>query len=290
MRREDGFIELPGGKVWYCAVGDGPLTPFIALHGGPGANSNLQHVFEAFAGKRRVIFYDQLGGSGKSDQPQDPSLYTIERYVEELHCVREALDLDDVHIHGQSWGTVLATAYALQYPSGLRSLILSSPAINIPLLESETLRLMNEMPAPFNEILIKHQREGTTDSIAYIDAFIEFNRRHFTYDENMLEGMRQNLISGEMNIVQQTMWNRVGTETRGTLRNVNLTPRLPEIQVPMLFACGRYDKCSPALTADAHAMVHDAEMHIFEHSAHFPQLSETETYLDCISAFIAKHD
>ncbi len=289
-KREEGFIEVPGGKVWYCSCGDGPLTPFIALHGGPGANSHLQHVFEALATDRRVIYYDQLGGTGKSDQPQDPSLYTIERYVEELHCIRQALQLDHLHIHGQSWGSILATAYALKYPQGIKSIMLSSPAINIPLIESETLRLMKAMPKPYCDILIKHQDADTTDSIEYIDAFIEFNRRHFTYDENMLSGMRDNLINGVTNIVQETMLDRIGVSTHGTLSGLDLSDQLHKLSAPLLFACGRFDKSTPELTAAAHAQVEEAEMHVFEDSAHFPQISETEAYLRCIDTFIRKHD
>ena len=60
------------------------------LNGGPGLPCNylreplLRMVDEGY----RVVTYDQLG-SGASDKPTDPSLWTIGRYVEEVETVRQ---------------------------------------------------------------------------------------------------------------------------------------------------------------------------------------------------------
>ena len=35
----EGFIEVPGGKVWYRIHGEGDKSPVLALHGGPGSSS-----------------------------------------------------------------------------------------------------------------------------------------------------------------------------------------------------------------------------------------------------------
>ena len=51
----------------------------------------------------QVLLYDQLG-SGKSDVLDDPALWVVPRFVEELETVRTALGLGRVHLMGQSWG------------------------------------------------------------------------------------------------------------------------------------------------------------------------------------------
>jgi len=98
MKSEEGYIDVPGGKVWYRAVGDNAeATPLLCLHGGPGFTHYYLEALEALADRRRVIFYDQLG-CGRSDRPGDLTLWNVDRFVEELAQVRSALKLDRLHL------------------------------------------------------------------------------------------------------------------------------------------------------------------------------------------------
>ncbi|MDQ8168785.1 MAG: hypothetical protein P3C09_13635, partial [Gemmatimonadota bacterium] len=67
---QEGMIDVPGGKVWYRRIGNGPGVPLLALHGGPGGTSCRFEVLAPLANERPVIFYDQLG-SGRSEHPTD---------------------------------------------------------------------------------------------------------------------------------------------------------------------------------------------------------------------------
>ena len=111
----EGFIDVPGGRVWYRVVGSGSGTPLLLLHGGPGVPSYYLKPLMALADERPVIFYDQLG-CGHSDRPADSTLWTIDRYVEELDQVRRTLGLSQVHLLGHSWGTILANEYVHRQP------------------------------------------------------------------------------------------------------------------------------------------------------------------------------
>jgi proline iminopeptidase len=98
MTEEEGYIEVPGGRVWFRSVGEsaGGRAPLLCLHGGPGFTHNYLEPLEVLADRRRVIFYDQLG-CGNSERPDDPndlSLWTVERFVEEVAQVRAALGLE----------------------------------------------------------------------------------------------------------------------------------------------------------------------------------------------------
>ena len=121
LRSGEGFVQTPGGRVWYRIVGSGSRTPLLVLHGGPGVPSTYLKPLAALADERPVVFYDQLG-AGKSDHPKDSTLWTVDHYVSELARVREALGLREVHLYGHSWGTVLATEYALTKPKGLEKI------------------------------------------------------------------------------------------------------------------------------------------------------------------------
>ena len=76
IESREGRISVTGGEVWYRVVGGGDAVPLLTLHGGPGAGHDYLESLEALADERPVVFYDQLG-CGKSDQPEDTSLWRI---------------------------------------------------------------------------------------------------------------------------------------------------------------------------------------------------------------------
>jgi proline iminopeptidase len=130
-------IETPKGtfKVWTKRFGRNPRVKLLLLHGGPGATHEYFEGLESFLAAEGIefIYYDQLG-SAWSDQPKDESLWTTERFVEEVEQVRQALGLtkDDFYLLGQSWGGILAVEYALKYQQHLKGLVISNMMMSIP--------------------------------------------------------------------------------------------------------------------------------------------------------------
>src|SRR5262249_739850 len=122
LQPREGFVEVPGGRIWYRIVGGGTRTPLLVLPGGPGAARSSLNPLAALPEERPVIVYDQLG-AGRSDKPTDVTLWRVERFIEELRRLRVALALDEIHLLGHSWGTMLAADYMLTKPAGVRSLI-----------------------------------------------------------------------------------------------------------------------------------------------------------------------
>src|SRR5688500_9407035 len=174
----EGFVQVPGGRVWYRIMGTGDRTPLLLLHGGPGGRSCSFSVLSDLAADRRVIYYDQLG-SGRSDRPTDLALWRTGRFVEELHAVRKALDLDEMHLLGHSWGGTLATEYLLtKGQQGVRSVVLSSPLISTPRWLEDTRRLRRTLPPPVQSALDKCEAVETADEPACVAANDVFNE-HF---------------------------------------------------------------------------------------------------------------
>lgn len=135
MLVKEDFISFQGYRIWYRIVYSQKKSyrlPLLCLHGGPGFTWDSFEPLEAItATGRDIIFYDQLG-CGNSDDPQNPSMYTVNLYVDEIGVVRRALGLDHVHILGHSWGGMLAMEYALTQPLGLASLILTDTGASTP--------------------------------------------------------------------------------------------------------------------------------------------------------------
>jgi len=130
-------VQTPKGTfhVWTKRFGNNPRIKLLLLHGGPGATHEYFECMESFLPQEGIefIYYDQLG-SAYSDQPNDKDLWTIERFVEEVEHVRQALSLnkDNFYLLGHSWGGILAMEYALKYQQNLKGLIISNMMASAP--------------------------------------------------------------------------------------------------------------------------------------------------------------
>jgi proline iminopeptidase len=130
-------IETPKGtfRVWTKRVGNNPSIKVLLLHGGPGFTHEYLEAFDSYFPSASIeyYYYDQLG-SYYSDQPEEPELWDLPRFVEEVEQVRQALGLsqDNFYLYGQSWGGMLAIEYALKYQQHLKGLIISNMMASIP--------------------------------------------------------------------------------------------------------------------------------------------------------------
>lgn len=280
----EGYVDVRGGKVWYQIVGMGNRIPLITLHGGPGSTQYALAPLAALADERPVVFYDQLG-CGKSDRPDDTSLWHIDRFVEELAELRKRLGLDRVHILGHSWGTMLAMDYFLTRPRGIVSLIFSGPCLSVSRWIDDCNELRKQLPPDVQETLDKHEKEGTTDSEEYRQASLVFIRRHVARLDPPPEALVKSR-EGRGAIVYQTMWGSNEFYMTGNLDGYDRSGDLKEIDVPTLFSCGRVDEATPKTTEWYHSLTPGSEFVVYENSAHMPQFEETERYISVVRDFI----
>src|SRR6266567_2094346 len=130
-------IHTPVGdfKVWTKRFGNNPRIKVLLLHGGPAMTHEYMECFESFFPKEGFEFYeyDQLG-SYYSDQPKDSSLWTTDRFVEEVEQVRKAIggDRSNFYILGNSWGGILGMQYALKYQDNMKALIVANMVASCP--------------------------------------------------------------------------------------------------------------------------------------------------------------
>jgi len=286
VRVEEGRIPFRGHETWYRSVGDGPGLPLLCLHGGPGSTHINLIPLEGLGDERRVVLYDQLG-SGNSSRPSDRSLWTVELFLAELDAVRQALGLDRFHLLGHSWGGMLAQEYALTQPDGLVGLVLSSTLSSAALWREESLRLRAELPREIAAQLDRHEESGTTNDPEYERAMLEFLHRHFCRIDPWPPIVDEILRTTNLE-VYTTMWGPSEANPTGILAGWDVTPRLGEIRVPALVLCGRHDEATPRQAETIAAALPDAQLVVFEESAHLAPLEETDRYLETVRAFLAR--
>jgi proline-specific peptidase len=233
METKEGFISVPGGKVWYKAVGENKNTPLLILHGGPGFSTHSMEGIEALADERMVIYYDQLG-AGRSERPNDKSLWNVDRFVEELQAIRDHLGLEEVHILGHSWGTMLGASYTLTKPIGVKSIIFSSPCLSAKLWAKDQAKYRKDLPPKTQVVLDRCENEGSTDTKEYEAAMMEVYQRHVCRLDPWPETLLQSFEFSNMD-VYHTMWGPSEFFATGTLKDFDVTDRLHEIEIPSLF-------------------------------------------------------
>jgi proline iminopeptidase len=166
-------VTTPAGefRVWTKRTGNNPALKLLLLHGGPGATHEYFLGFDSFLPAAGVEFYyyDQLG-SGWSDQPDEPSLWQVDRFVDEVEQVRQALglDADSFVLLGQSWGGILAIEYALRHQQHLKGLVISNMMASIPAYNAyaESVLVPGLDPATVAEIK-RMEAAGLTDDPRY---------------------------------------------------------------------------------------------------------------------------
>ncbi len=171
-------ITTPKGpfKVWTKRVGNNPKIKVLLLHGGPAMTHEYLEVFDSYfpAAGIEYYYYDQLG-SAYSDQPDEPELWEIPRFVDEVEQVRQALKLDkeNFYLFGHSWGGVLAIEYALKHQEHLAGLIVSNMVASGPSYNAYANDVL--MPAMNQQLLAEAKRleaTGDTANPRYMELLI----------------------------------------------------------------------------------------------------------------------
>jgi L-proline amide hydrolase len=291
VNEREGTIAFRGYRTWYRIVGEGEdpgRLPMLALHGGPGMSHDYLEPLAAVAETgRRVIFYDQLGGSGRSDQPHAPEMWTVDLYKDELATVIRELRLERYHLFGSSWGGMLAMEHALTQPKGLASLVIASSPASMRQWVAEANRLRAELPPDVQRTLLEHEEAGTTTDPAYQEAMLVFYRRHVCRSEPWPECVKRAFERLEAHPeVYNTMNGPSEFHVTGTIRDWDIVNRLGEIRVPTLVTSGEFDEATPAINETVHSRIQGSESVIFPDCSHMAFVEEPDRYIAVLTAFL----
>lgn len=282
----EGFIEVPGGQVWFREVGEGDETPLLCLHGGPGASHHTLEALEGLASRRRVVFYDQLG-CGKSDRPDNRALWVVDRFVEELAQVRAALGLERLHLFGNSWGGMLALQYVLDRRPDLESLILCGSPASMPRWVAGCNDLLAQQPAEVVKVIRDHEADGFTSCPEYQAAILAFYREHFCRLSPWPASLERSFAEAG-HTVYAVMNGPSEFTVTGTLKDWDVMDRLGEIAVPTLLVGGRYDECRPALLEEMSERIPGATLAIIEEASHLCFAERPAEFAAVVNAFLER--
>lgn len=287
--RKEGFISVPGGNVFYTTFGDlnGKNNPLIVVHGGPGFSHDTLEVLAPLSKNRPLILYDQLG-CGRSDRPNDKSLWQLERYTTELDDMVKYFNLNRYHVLGHSFGGSIVLEHGLTHPSGLLSITLSSALVSVKDWIADTNIRKKELPKAIQLAIEKHEAQNTTDSEEYKNAIKEFNRRFLCRLDPKPIVYQKALENFNLDIYE-TMWGPSEFNCTGNLSSYERGNDLVRLSVPVLLLCGDQDEVrKETLQKYIKNLPSSSDMHVFQNSAHNTYLEATEDYINVVKQFIKK--
>ncbi|HKF44285.1 MAG TPA: proline iminopeptidase-family hydrolase [Thermoanaerobaculia bacterium] len=274
------LIPIDGGKykVWTKKVGTGRIK-MLTLHGGPGVTHEYFECFEDFLPGAGIEFYyyDQLG-SAYSDQPDDTSLWTIDRFREEVEQVRSALGLTNFYLLGHSWGGMLGIEYALKYQKYLRGFVLSSMTASIPSYMEYAAKLRAELPKDVLAILEKYEKAGNYQAPEYQETmFKQMYSRHVCRLDPWPDPLDR-AFKHLNEKVYNTMQGPNEFVVTGNFKDWDRWKDLPQIKVPTFVVSGKYDEMNPDDMKREGKLIPNSRVLLCENGSHMCLWDDQDAY------------
>lgn len=290
-------IDTPSGRfrVWTKRVGNNPRLRLLLLHGGPGATHEYFEAADSYlpAAGVEYIYYDQLG-SLYSDQPADPDLWDLDRFVDEVEQVRAALDLDrsGFVLLGHSWGGILAMEYALRHQEHLKGLVISNMMSSCPAYNAYAQAVL--MP-PMDQAALAEIRRleaaGDIENPRYMELLLEHHYvKHVLrmplaeWPDPVNRGFRLNRQ------IYVSMQGPSELGLSGKLATWDRTADLPGIKVPTLVIGATHDTMDPAFMRMMAGRLPNGRYLHCPNGSHMAMYDDQETYFGGLIDFLREVD
>jgi proline iminopeptidase len=282
--------------VWVKRIGNNPRVKVLLLHGGPGMTHEYLEAMDSYLPGAGIeyYYYDQLG-SFLSDQPKDPELWELPRFVDEVEQVRQALGLDkeNFYLYGHSWGGILAMEYALAHQDHLKGLIISDMMSSIPAYNDYAQKeLMPQMDPEALAEIQRLEKEGDTDNPRYMELLTaQYYTKHILRmpPEQWPDGINRTFahMNAEIYVSVQGP-SELGAS--GKLVNWDRSADLGKIAVPTLMIGARYDTMDPKYMEWMSRQVQHGRYLYCPNGSHLCLYDDQRCYFDGLIRFIEDVD
>ena len=289
-------VTTPAGpqQVWVKRVGNNPGLRVLLLHGGPGATHEYFEACDSYLPAEGIeyYYYDQLG-SGFSDQPDEPSLWDLDRFVDEVEQVRRALglDRDNFVLLGHSWGGMLAMEYALHHQEHLRGLVISNMMSSVPAYNAYAEQvLMPQMDQSALAEIKALEAKGDTENPKYRELLMQHH-----YVQHVLRMPAEHWpdpVQRGFAHINQAIYvpmqgpSELGISAAASLAHWDRTADLASIHVPALVIGARHDTMDPVhMGVMAHRLRRGRYLHCPEGS-HMAMYDDQAVYFTGLIDFL----
>jgi proline iminopeptidase len=273
---------------WYEA-GEGPTVVFLS--GGPGDDhSYLREVVEPLCDRFRWVLYDQRGTGRSRLTRYDHQTLHVERLLDDLEALQQALGGEPLRLVGHSWGANLALLYAATHPGAIDRLALVSMG---PLNEafSAVARANSEKPLTVEE---RERRTALRGEREVAVAAGDEQSLRLAFLEGARLGLRGSFYSPlaaarffEAFSASNTYDGRVAPNLLPTVKEIPLFERLGGFAAPTLVLYG-YQDFEPITQAYVlREKLPQAELVFMNECGHVPWWEQPEEFYRVLGEFLS---
>ncbi len=236
------FVTVNGARIFFDTAGTGlaidgermaQKPTLIVMHGGPGFDhSTLRPYFDRFADTHQVLYIDHRGNGRSSGEP---ATWTLAQWGDDVKGLCDALGIEKPHVYGNSFGGMVAMAYAARHPQHPGKLILSSTAARMRF--DITYRLMEERGGPEARAVAERFWQATDDQAFY--DYMRVCSPHYNPPGGVVEeqaAARRRAIS-RPDVTRHF--------SLGEMLSMDARPGLAKVACPTLVTVGDYDPITP---------------------------------------------
>jgi proline iminopeptidase len=277
---KEGFKQVNGVELYYEDMGAG--QPIVVVHGGPGLDAGyFLPGLDLLSKKYRLISYDQRG-TGRSKGPLDTLMLTVDQYIEDIEGLRQAFQIEKMHLMGHSFGGLLALLYASKYPDHLYSLILVGSGAK------DTISFPEQ-----NRTVEKRTSKEDTDSINKMVAAGYFNTKEgrsklfpilwkpYVYNKKYIASIKTSICDSFLLVNS-----RVGKSLERSNLWSNLNERLIKLKLPALIIHGDYDPVPLSAAETNRNILKRSQLVVLKNCGHFPFIEQQEIFTNTVDGFL----
>jgi len=247
----------------------------ILLHGFTGCAEDWLPVIEQMPNKYNYVAIDIIG-HGKSDAPNNSSLYSVDSLVQQLKFIKDKLTKEKVFLLGYSMGGRLALNYAVTFPEDIRGLILESSTAGIKNDDERSKRYESDMKLV--EYIESHS----------IEDFIElWSDQELFYTQLRFSNDKLKMMKKKKAAANKTGYaNSLRGFSSGIMPPVH--DQLKKIPVKVLLITGDLDSKYTGINARIAKRFFKAKHKIVRNSGHNTHLEEPKRFIEIVTNYLGQ--
>lgn len=240
---------------------------------------------DALAETHRVVFYDQRG-TGESEAELNGEVISWDAFVSDPKVIQDHFGFERAHVVAHSFGTLIATAYALEFPERVRSLVLVNPV---------------EPGSRFQAESRAAAQARTTEAAATALQELVGSEAFAARDPEAINEMYRLSFAGTLADPDRVAELTLAMGERTAANGFSIAPllfpagsvpdlwdALPQLDVPTLVVLGEADPSPRAIAEEMVALIPGARLEVIPGAGHFPFVEAPEPFFAALHSFLER--
>ncbi|MBF0464255.1 MAG: proline iminopeptidase-family hydrolase [Nitrospirae bacterium] len=283
-----GYVNMPDYNLWYSVYGaDKPGVPLLVVNGIALSHDYMEPISE-LSSDRPVIFYDQRG-CGNSGGNVNISEWTFDVFFDEIDALCKELNYPKYHILAHCVSAMISLSFVLdRTPGYIASLIMASPVLNAKTLTSDMLRRVESLPKDVRDTLNNCRTQVDFTSDKYNEAMMVFYSHHFCVTQPWPDCLLRSAACIN-HLIFSRFVGQSAFHQDGVIADFDLTDRLKDIILPVIYICGQHDEIHPDTVKNYHRNTRDSQFYVIEGASHCYHIEQKEEFFRILNDFLNTH-